>query len=180
MRWGPLTGLATIVSAWWVKGPLLLTVAACGDLRAAARRITLGARIPSAFAAAAIAFVIASAANAGLKDLFQRERPPTADVDLSAVVSLPASYSFPSGHAMTAFAAAIAVVRPELRWLALGLAAAVAMTRPYLGVHFWSDVIVGAGLGAVVGIAVGRLVLAGCRVKRRNMRAGPAEAGLGT
>jgi len=113
-----------------------------------------------------VAFFIASAANAGLKELFERARPPEAGADVIAAVSLPGSYSFPSGHAMTAFAAAtaIAVVRPGLRWPALGLAAAVALTRPYLGVHYWSDVLVGAALGAVLGLAMGRLALAAGRI----------------
>lgn len=168
LRWGPLTALATVVSAWWVKGPLLVAIGACGDLNAVARSVrnrALTIRIPSALAAAAIAFFVASGANAALKEFFGRERPPAVDADLTAAVALPGSHSFPSGHAMTAFAAAaaIAVVRPGLRWPVLALAAAVALTRPYLGVHFWSDVIVGAALGAILGLAVGRVVLAGCR-----------------
>ena len=167
LRWAPLTGLAVLLSAWWVKGPVLAVIGACGDLRATTRSVKRWARMPSAAGAAVAAFLLASAANVGLKELFARERPAGSDGDLIAAVPLPESYSFPSGHAMTAFAAgaAIAVVRPGLRWPALGLAAAVALTRPYLGVHFWSDVLVGAGLGALLGLVVGRIVLA---VSRRR------------
>jgi undecaprenyl-diphosphatase len=73
--------------------------------------------------------------------------------DLNALVSLPSSASFPSGHAATSFAAAAAlsVLVPRLRVPALVLAALVAISRVYLGVHFWVDVLAGAFLGAAIG-----------------------------
>ena len=50
---------------------------------------------------------------------------------------------------MTAFAVAggVALLAPRLRWPVLGLAAVIAFSRVYLGVHFWLDVLVGAALG---------------------------------
>jgi undecaprenyl-diphosphatase len=88
-----------------------------------------------------------------LKELVDRHRPPVTDPDIAHVGNLPSSPSFPSGHAMTAFAAAtaVAVLCPRMRWPALGIALLVAVSRPYLGVHFWADVIVGALLGAAIG-----------------------------
>jgi undecaprenyl-diphosphatase len=58
----------------------------------------------------------------------------------------------PSGHASTAFAAALAVglAHPRLRWPLLALAALVALSRVWLGVHYLTDVIAGAALGAAV------------------------------
>ena len=57
---------------------------------------------------------------------------------------------------MTAFAAAgaVAVLAPRLRWPVLGLAAVIAFSRVYLGVHFWLDILAGAALGLVVGLVV--------------------------
>ena len=54
---------------------------------------------------------------------------------------------------MTAFATAgaVAVLAPRLRWPVLALAAAIAVSRVYLGVHFWLDVLAGAALGLAIG-----------------------------
>ena len=68
----------------------------------------------------------------------------------------PSKLSFPSAHATSSVAAATAIgrVRPVLRLPAYGLAAAVCVGRPYLGMHYPSDVLA----GAVLGYAIGRLV----------------------
>jgi membrane-associated phospholipid phosphatase len=57
---------------------------------------------------------------------------------------------------MTAFAvaAAVALLAPRLRWPVLGLAAVIAFSRVYLGVHFWLDVLVGAVLGLAIGLSL--------------------------
>jgi undecaprenyl-diphosphatase len=70
---------------------------------------------------------------------------------------VPGSASFPSGHAATAFAAAVAVgvLFPRLRKPLLLLAATIAASRVYLGVHFATDVLVGSLLGAAIGLAMG-------------------------
>ena len=173
LRIEPLTEAFVVLSAWWVKGPLLVGLGVCGDLkhiidrlRAGERRLidrlrAGGARLlfPLAAACAAVAFFIASGLNALIKDAVDRQRPPEEMSGFDAAVALPGSHSFPSGHAMSAFAVAtaIAVIRPSLRWPALGIATLVALSRPYLGVHFWLDVIIGAGLGALCGLAVASL-----------------------
>lgn len=69
----------------------------------------------------------------------------------------PDQFSFPSGHTMTAFAAAASIAHfyPEAApalWLC---AASVAVSRVVLGMHFVSDVLAGAVLGtALAGGAV--------------------------
>jgi len=88
------------------------------------------------------------AANYAVKLAVRRPRP---DLDglppLSPVVS---ALSFPSAHATTSFAAARAY-RELLPAGPLYLAAALfALTRPYLGVHYPSDVLAGAVLGEVL------------------------------
>jgi membrane-associated phospholipid phosphatase len=89
--------------------------------------------------------------NTALKMLFRRKRPALAD--LPALVPVPTSLSFPSAHASTSFCAAGAFGR--LTPLPLRpVAGAIAFSRVYFGVHYPSDVLVGAGLGALVGATV--------------------------
>jgi undecaprenyl-diphosphatase len=149
MRWGPLTVLFVLASAWWVKWPLFVAVGACGDVRC--RRV-----LPCAALSGVLAALVAAGLTTLLKDLFERVRPALADPPIEALVATPNSPSFPSGHAATAFAAAIAVgaFYPRLRWPLLGLAAVVGLSRIYLGVHYWLDVLAGTALGIGVGLAV--------------------------
>jgi membrane-associated phospholipid phosphatase len=158
MRWGPLTIVFLMASAWWVKMPLIAAVGACGDYRC--RR-----RLPSGAIVALGAGALASLAVVGLKDYFERARPPVADPSLDPIGIIPESTSFPSGHAATAFAAAIAVsvIHPRLLKPLFALAALVALSRVYLGVHFVTDIVVGSALGVAIGLACGWAVRAGMR-----------------
>lgn len=58
--------------------------------------------------------------------------------------------SFPSAHATTSFAAACAYSRVAPRSLLYAVAVTLAASRPYLGVHYPSDVLAGAVLGTAV------------------------------
>jgi membrane-associated phospholipid phosphatase len=148
-----LTTVFVVMSAWWVKGPLLVALGLCSDVW---RR-----RLPVAFGAAAAAVGVASLASHGLKEAFGRARPPVDDPGLASLVPLPDNPSFPSGHSATAFAAAtaLAVLCPRLRPYALAIALAVAVSRVYLRVHFPLDVLAGALVGAGVGALCGMLAL---------------------
>lgn len=101
--------------------------------------------------------------NLGLKPLGRRERPDRAGsaVPVERHVPVPASTSFPSGHAASAFAFAngVSVGRPALAAPLTLLAAAVAYSRVHTGVHYPVDVVVGAAVGTVVGQVVGRVLL---------------------
>ena len=114
---------------------------------------------------------VSSIVDGALKNAIGRQRPPLVDPRVHPLIPLPHDPSMPSGHAMMAFAGAtlLALVAPRLRWAFLALAAGVALSRVYLGVHFPSDVMVGAVIGAAIGaLAGGALRLseqlaAGCR-----------------
>jgi membrane-associated phospholipid phosphatase len=104
-------------------------------------------------------FIMADALADLLKPVFGRIRPCQAVQGLRLVVRCPHSFSMPSGHAISSFAAATALfylpryfVPILVRSYPLVLAAAVALSRVYLGVHYPSDVIVGAALGSTVAI----------------------------
>jgi undecaprenyl-diphosphatase len=145
IRWSPATFLLLVASAWWVKWPLFAVIAAAGDCR---RRC-----LPRATFAALGAVAAAGVLVTVIKELFDRARPPVAGID--AVGVIPDSASFPSGHSATAFAAAVAVglFYPRLRLPLLALAAVVALSRVYLGVHYASDVLAGSLLGVLLGLA---------------------------
>jgi undecaprenyl-diphosphatase len=154
-RWEPLTLVFLLASTWWVKWPLIAAIGACGDCACRRRR-------PRAAAAGLLAIGTAALLVTILKQTFDRPRPPLADPTLDPIGIVPASASFPSGHAATAFAAAVAIglVHPRLRKPLLALAAVVALSRVYLGVHYALDVLAGAVLGVAVGVAAARLVRA--------------------
>jgi undecaprenyl-diphosphatase len=98
-----------------------------------------------------VAIAIGSAlANGPLKLLVRRARP-SGRVPL---VRAPRTTSFPSGHAASAFAFAVAASRemPAAALLLFPLAATVSYSRVYVGVHYPSDVLLGAALGAGAGL----------------------------
>jgi undecaprenyl-diphosphatase len=90
-----------------------------------------------------------------LKAITDRPRPfetiPDADPLLKATVG----QSMPSGHAATSFAGAVILTYLLARAAPFFflLAAAIAFSRVYVGVHYFSDVLVGALLGAAVALA---------------------------
>jgi undecaprenyl-diphosphatase len=170
LRWEPATAVLALASAWWVKGPLLIGLGWCSDVRR-------GRLVPLVAGAATASFFLASGLNYVLKAIFDRSRPPDA-IGFEALVGVPGSPSFPSGHAMTAFAVAgaVALLAPRLRWPVLGLAALIAFSRVYLGVHFWIDVLAGAALGLAIGLGVAWL-LSGGRQAGRDVLAGDAGPG---
>ena len=101
----------------------------------------------------------ASSAAAGiflfraLKHTSRRKRPCEIEPHCWASILPPDKYSFPSGHSITAFAVAIAIglFYPELLGTLLTVAMLIAASRIILGMHFLSDVLVGAAIGAILG-----------------------------
>lgn len=105
----------------------------------------------------------------GVKDALPRARP-----HVSRLITLPTSGSFPSGHAATSFACAVVLAAAVPRWrVPFGLlAAAIAYSRLYNGVHYPLDVLGGAVLGALVGATALRLRATRRRGSRRGLRGG--------
>lgn len=96
---------------------------------------------------------IAIALNYAIKLLVRRPRPVLEG--LPPLGGAPSSLSFPSAHATSSFAVATAMTRVEpLGALAFALAIALSLGRPYLGMHYPSDVLAGAVLGVVLGLLV--------------------------
>ena len=108
-----------------------------------------------------------------LRQLTGRDRPPLVYPDPKPLVALPHTGAFPSGHSASAFAAAtvIAFSSPRLAVPAYVLAALVAWSRVYVGVHWPLDVIGGAALGVLVGTLVVKALPRLSEVRRRSLRA---------
>src|SRR6201999_4063710 len=96
---------------------------------------------------------IAIVLNYGIKLLVRRPRPVLEG--LPPLGGAPSSLSFPSAHSTSSFAVATAMTRVDRRAaLAFVPAVAVAAGRPYLGMHYPSDVAVGVLLGTALGLAM--------------------------
>ena len=156
--------------------PLVTGYTTLGDaglvwiLLAAALLIPRSTRKAGAAALLALALG-ALCTNVTLKPLVSRPRPW---LDVAGLVPLVAEHdpnSFPSGHTCAAFAAGIAwLMALPRKWGAAAVTAAVCMglSRLYVGVHYPSDVLVGALVGALCGLLACRLVNE--YEQRRNLR----------
>lgn len=94
-----------------------------------------------------------------LKNRLVRQRPFISFNAITAHTAPLDLYSFPSGHTMNAvnFAILLSAFFPVLFWLVIPFALLVALSRVILGMHYPTDVLVGAALGAT--ISLGSLAL---------------------
>ena len=96
---------------------------------------------------------VAIGLNYAVKVAVRRPRPVLEG--LPPLGGAPSSLSFPSAHATSSFAVATAMVRVDPAMSAAFLVAiALSLGRPYLGMHYPSDVVAGALLGVAAGLIV--------------------------
>ena len=96
---------------------------------------------------------IAIGLNYGIKLAVKRPRPVLEG--LPPLGGAPSSLSFPSAHATSSFAVATAMVRVDPAMAgAFVVAVALSLGRPYLGMHYPSDVLAGAFIGVALGLIV--------------------------
>lgn len=109
----------------------------------------------AAVAAGGSAAVAGIAVFKVLKKMSGRKRPCEIEPHVWANLLPPDQFSFPSGHTITAFAVSVSLSEfyPALMPALLFCAASVAISRILLGMHFLSDVVVGAILGAGLAFA---------------------------
>jgi len=89
-----------------------------------------------------------------MKQRWVRERPYISHLTIRAGTAPLDRYSFPSGHTLHAvsFAILFTVYFPTLAWIVAPFAALVAVSRVVLGLHYPTDVAVGASLGATLAL----------------------------
>ena len=95
--------------------------------------------------------------NFFLKNYVARVRPYEVVEGLTSLLGPVGEWSFPSGHASSGFAAAAAIYKSRPKRVGVPciiLAALLAWSRLYVGVHYPSDVIGGAIIGALLGLIV--------------------------
>lgn len=136
---GPVPAVARAYSFWGehARGWIVLGVSgALADRRHRDVWLTTAAGAFTAHAAAVI-----------LKRFVRRRRP--SDARIRVLVDTPSDLSFPSAHAASTTAAAFALAPLVGRGTAASAATAMGLARVLLGVHYPSDVAVGAAIGMV-------------------------------
>ena len=115
----------------------------------------------------ALCLALASAVNnLVLKNLVARPRPFITFTELEVIIEPLTSYSFPSGHACSSFAAAFAIAwafRGKGGAWAYLPAALIALSRIYVGIHYLTDVLAGALVGTLCAWAI-------CALTRRFIK----------
>jgi undecaprenyl-diphosphatase len=123
-------------------------------------------RRPRLFLLVLAADGVADLVSGLLKNATGEERPAFRYPEPRALLHVPNTGSFPSGHAATSFACAtvLSVFAPRLAPGFLVLAAAIGFSRVYVGVHYPLDVVGGAVVGVAIAATLLRLV--GARLTR--------------
>jgi undecaprenyl-diphosphatase len=113
------------------------------------------------FLIACIAVYLAGWVEDWMKNAVARPRPCQVIEGVRLILRCPASFSMPSGHAIASFAFALPLwhltrrfIETQWRVFPLLLAGMIAFSRIYLGVHYPTDVLIGALLGSAIGLVL--------------------------
>lgn len=103
-----------------------------------------------------------------IKPLVKRIRPCDVYDYLNLITAKPTGYSFPSGHSMRSFAAAMVLFKTNKKFGIPAFIAAflTAFSRVYLYAHYFTDAFVGAVLGMVCAVVVYNVLMKNTRVNR--------------
>lgn len=136
----------TVMKAFGAAGEWGAVWAAIGATAAA---VDAGRR--SRWSAAALVGPAAIGVNYAVKLAVRRQRPLIEGHP--PLAAAPSKLSFPSAHASSSLAAATALGRVEgrARGPLYALAGGICLSRPYLGMHYPSDVLAGVALGLLIG-----------------------------
>ena len=166
---GTLQKTATVFTVVALPGSAII-----GTSLYAIGRITSSHRTADLGLHATEALLIGEGLAGGMKGIFGRQRPYVDSTNfnpykwhfLGGFVSSDGQRSFPSGHAVAAFAAAAAVTAETSRWwpserwvlgsAMYGAAGMVGLSRMYNNRHWASDIIMGAAVGTFAGNKVVR------------------------
>jgi membrane-associated phospholipid phosphatase len=157
----PMAAIGVALSSRWVLlvigAPLLAVygIDRLAALRSAPWRDCPRARRLLAALSVALAVGASDQVSGLVKGAVGRERPCRALAGLVQPAGCGQGRSFPSTHAVNAFTLAVAAAPPvRLGWaVLLPIAALVSASRVLLGVHYPSDVLGGAVIGALLGLA---------------------------
>jgi undecaprenyl-diphosphatase len=133
---------------WWLTGAVVVWLAGDADTRSAALTVVSTITV-TAIAVQSVKWIVRRQRPSGPRDFLSRHTDP---------------HSFPSGHAARASALMVLAIVLGPWWLALALGAwatLVAAVRVAMGVHYLSDVVIGAALGMVCGLVVATRVAGG-------------------
>jgi undecaprenyl-diphosphatase len=142
VRWPML--LATRLADGWALVVLVPVALLVGGL----------ARGPVAIALGLLSAILTGVAAQSIKALVGRNRPTGYDVDRP--IGAPDKHAFPSGHTAQAFSMVVVLgwLSPALALAAFPVAVCVGLSRMVFGLHYPSDVVAGAVLGAGVALGV--------------------------
>jgi undecaprenyl-diphosphatase len=86
-----------------------------------------------------------------IKNIVRRVRPCNHYNNVSILISRPLSYSFPSGHTLSSFAVAevLSMDYAQYRFIFMGIAVFIALSRLYLYVHYPTDIVASVILGTL-------------------------------